>query len=97
MHGDTRYVKPYHIIYVELHNNVICIYMKKIVMRQVGLLGQKLQIYREENIDNVKWNNIEGSSNQPLTWYKVYVIDVHCNKYRKSKYFPSIRSLHYSD
>nr|XP_011468258.1 PREDICTED: beta-galactosidase 6 isoform X2 [Fragaria vesca subsp. vesca] len=39
---------------------------------QVGLLGQKLQIYREENLDDFEWSNIEGSFNKPLTWYKTY-------------------------
>lgn len=42
---------------------------------QVGLLGEKMQIYKEENIDNVEWSDVGGSSNQPLTWYKV------CAKY----------------
>ncbi|TQE01673.1 hypothetical protein C1H46_012737 [Malus baccata] len=37
---------------------------------QVGLLGEKMQIYKEENIDNVEWSDVGGSSNQPLTWYK---------------------------
>ncbi|PRQ49521.1 putative beta-galactosidase [Rosa chinensis] len=39
---------------------------------QVGLLGEKLQIYREENLDNIEWNNIEGYFNQSLTWYMTF-------------------------
>ncbi|KAM5577889.1 beta-galactosidase 6 [Rosa sericea] len=39
---------------------------------QVGLLGEKLQIYREENLDNIEWSNIEGYFNQSLTWYKTF-------------------------
>lgn len=46
-------------------------FMNKIIIWQVGLLGEKLQIYREENLDNIEWNNIEGYFNQSLTWYMV--------------------------
>ncbi|OWM91504.1 hypothetical protein CDL15_Pgr017422 [Punica granatum] len=36
---------------------------------QVGLLGEKLQIYEEQNLEQVDWSS--GTSlNQPLTWYK---------------------------
>lgn len=38
---------------------------------QVGLFGEKLQIYREENIHMVEWSKANTSLNQPLTWYKV--------------------------
>ncbi|KAG4147892.1 hypothetical protein ERO13_D05G252000v2 [Gossypium hirsutum] len=37
---------------------------------QVGLLGEKLQIYMDHSSSNVQWRNFT-SSNNPLTWYKV--------------------------
>ncbi|XP_017985007.1 PREDICTED: beta-galactosidase 6 isoform X1 [Theobroma cacao] len=38
---------------------------------QVGLLGEKLQVYKEENLDEVEWSSeIDHSANQSLTWYK---------------------------
>ncbi|GLT48990.1 hypothetical protein SLA2020_225770 [Shorea laevis] len=37
---------------------------------QVGLFGEKLQIYEEQNVGNVEWTNIDLSTKQPLTWYK---------------------------
>ncbi|CAL8154372.1 unnamed protein product [Prunus armeniaca] len=39
---------------------------------QVGLFGEKLQIYREENIHMVEWSKANTSLNQPLTWYKTF-------------------------
>ncbi|XP_042971023.1 beta-galactosidase 6-like [Carya illinoinensis] len=39
---------------------------------QVGLLGEKLQIYREENLDNVVWKQSETSINRTFTWYKTF-------------------------
>ncbi|XP_021829829.1 beta-galactosidase 6 [Prunus avium] len=39
---------------------------------QVGLFGEKLQIYREENIHTVEWRKANTSLNQPLTWYKTF-------------------------
>ncbi|GKV46801.1 hypothetical protein SLEP1_g53766 [Rubroshorea leprosula] len=36
----------------------------------VGLFGEKLQIYEEQNVGNVEWTNIDLSTKQPLTWYK---------------------------
>ncbi|KAI6691766.1 hypothetical protein NL676_019476 [Syzygium grande] len=38
---------------------------------QVGLCGQGLEIYNEQNLGNVEWSNITAV-NQPLTWYKTY-------------------------
>ncbi|KAK3012430.1 hypothetical protein RJ639_008332 [Escallonia herrerae] len=35
---------------------------------QVGLLGEKLQVYTIEGSSNVQWSSF--SSSQPLTWYK---------------------------
>ncbi|KAM7518834.1 hypothetical protein LguiB_017796 [Lonicera macranthoides] len=35
---------------------------------QVGLWGEKLQIYTDEGSGNVQWNSFESS--QPLSWYK---------------------------
>ncbi|XP_028092044.1 beta-galactosidase 6 isoform X1 [Camellia sinensis] len=37
---------------------------------QVGLLGEKLHIYDEQNLSNVDWSKTRISTNQPLTWYK---------------------------
>ncbi|KAK6132284.1 hypothetical protein DH2020_033984 [Rehmannia glutinosa] len=36
---------------------------------QVGLLGERLQLYTEEGSNNAQWNNFNSSS-QPLKWYK---------------------------
>ncbi|KAL3641243.1 Beta-galactosidase 16 [Castilleja foliolosa] len=36
---------------------------------QVGLLGERLEIYTDEGSNKVKWNNF-GSSSKPLKWYK---------------------------
>ncbi|XP_048335050.2 beta-galactosidase 6 isoform X1 [Ziziphus jujuba] len=39
---------------------------------QVGLLGEKLQIYKEENLATVEWSKFKlgDSSNQTFIWYK---------------------------
>ncbi|OMP01166.1 Glycoside hydrolase, family 35 [Corchorus olitorius] len=38
---------------------------------QVGLVGEELQIYEEENLNKVDWTEIDhDSTNQTLTWYK---------------------------
>lgn len=50
----------------------------------MGLLGQELGIYNEQNLGNVEWSNAT-TVNQPLTWYKVnYVIP----SYMKVKVMP---------
>ncbi|EEF42123.1 beta-galactosidase, putative [Ricinus communis] len=36
---------------------------------QVGLLGEKLQIYTDNGLNKVSWNEFRGTT-QPLTWYK---------------------------
>ncbi|XP_021896413.1 beta-galactosidase 16-like isoform X1 [Carica papaya] len=37
---------------------------------QVGLLGEKLQIYTEQGLKNVKWSRFGSSVQRRLTWYK---------------------------
>ncbi|XP_059656330.1 beta-galactosidase 6 isoform X2 [Cornus florida] len=37
---------------------------------QVGMLGEKLQIYNDQNLSNVAWSKTKISTNQPFTWYK---------------------------
>ncbi|CAL0330050.1 unnamed protein product [Lupinus luteus] len=37
---------------------------------QVGLLGEQLQIYEEQNNSPVEWSQIGNTINQRLTWYK---------------------------
>ncbi|KNA18058.1 hypothetical protein SOVF_073980 [Spinacia oleracea] len=37
---------------------------------KVGLLGEDLQIYKEENLGKVVWGALEPSAAMPLTWYK---------------------------
>ncbi|KAL7155850.1 hypothetical protein ABFS83_03G103500 [Erythranthe nasuta] len=37
---------------------------------QVGLFGEKLQLYTEEGTNKAIWCNLNSSSSQPLTWYK---------------------------
>ncbi|XP_050256855.1 beta-galactosidase 6-like isoform X2 [Quercus robur] len=39
---------------------------------KVGLLGEELQIYREENVGDVVWRESGISTNQTLTWYKIF-------------------------
>ncbi|XP_059431566.1 beta-galactosidase 6-like [Corylus avellana] len=39
---------------------------------QVGLVGEKLQIFREENLGAVVWSKIGTSMNHTLTWYKIF-------------------------
>nr|XP_023911728.1 beta-galactosidase 6-like [Quercus suber] len=39
---------------------------------KVGLLGEELQIYREENVGDVVWRENGISTNQTLTWYKIF-------------------------
>ncbi|KAL4632701.1 hypothetical protein ACB092_04G069600 [Castanea dentata] len=39
---------------------------------KVGLLGEELQIYREENVADVVWCKYGTSINQTLTWYKIF-------------------------
>ncbi|KAL4334175.1 hypothetical protein GQ457_07G021780 [Hibiscus cannabinus] len=36
---------------------------------QVGLIGEKLQIYMDQSTSKVEWTNLSSSPN-PLTWYK---------------------------
>ncbi|KAL4632705.1 hypothetical protein ACB092_04G069700 [Castanea dentata] len=38
---------------------------------KVGLLGEELRIYREENLGDVEWSKNGISTNQTLTWYKI--------------------------
>uniref|UniRef100_A0A7N2MSK9 beta-galactosidase n=1 Tax=Quercus lobata TaxID=97700 RepID=A0A7N2MSK9_QUELO len=38
---------------------------------KVGLLGEELRIYREENLGDVEWGKNGISTNQTLTWYKI--------------------------
>jgi len=40
------------------------------IMLQVGLLGEKLQIY-EQSSSAVQWIPFANTSNQTLIWYKV--------------------------
>ncbi|KAF8411754.1 hypothetical protein HHK36_004312 [Tetracentron sinense] len=37
---------------------------------QVGLLGEKLQIYKDEGSAKVQWSRIGTIANRPLMWYK---------------------------
>ncbi|KAB1221090.1 Beta-galactosidase 16 [Morella rubra] len=37
---------------------------------QVGLVGEKLQIYTEPGSSKVQWSRLGNSNPQPLTWYK---------------------------
>ncbi|XP_057985240.1 beta-galactosidase 6 isoform X1 [Hevea brasiliensis] len=37
---------------------------------QVGLVGENIQIYREELLDSVDWRKADLSTAQPLTWFK---------------------------
>ncbi|XP_030939177.1 beta-galactosidase 6-like isoform X3 [Quercus lobata] len=39
---------------------------------KIGLLGEELQIYREENVGDVVWRESGISTNQTLTWYKIF-------------------------
>ncbi|KAB1210499.1 Beta-galactosidase 6 [Morella rubra] len=39
---------------------------------QVGLRGEKLQIYMEENLDEVVWSQNGISTNQTFIWYKTF-------------------------
>ncbi|XP_072999265.1 beta-galactosidase 7-like isoform X1 [Typha latifolia] len=38
---------------------------------QVGLVGEKKQIYSQEGSEKVEWRSSENSISQPLVWYKV--------------------------
>ncbi|XP_039053460.1 beta-galactosidase 6-like [Hibiscus syriacus] len=37
---------------------------------QIGLKGEKLEIYKEENLEKVEWSEIDDSTDTLLTWYK---------------------------
>ncbi|KAJ8420168.1 hypothetical protein Cgig2_000258 [Carnegiea gigantea] len=37
---------------------------------QVGLKGEELQIYKEENLGSAIWSELEPTAGQPLTWYQ---------------------------
>ncbi|KAF6176086.1 hypothetical protein GIB67_000180, partial [Kingdonia uniflora] len=37
---------------------------------QVGLLGEKLQIYTTEGLNKVQWNSYGSAARQPLKWFK---------------------------
>ncbi|GAV71938.1 Glyco_hydro_35 domain-containing protein/Gal_Lectin domain-containing protein/BetaGal_dom4_5 domain-containing protein, partial [Cephalotus follicularis] len=39
---------------------------------QVGLLGEKLNIYRVQGSSNVQWRKFGSSTHQLLTWYKTF-------------------------
>lgn len=44
----------------------------KFIMLQVGLLGEQLQVYKEQNSETAtEWTKIDISNKKPLTWYKV--------------------------
>ncbi|KAL9233365.1 hypothetical protein vseg_008379 [Gypsophila vaccaria] len=36
---------------------------------KVGLTGEDLQIYKDENVDRVAWGEVQTSPAQPLTWF----------------------------
>ncbi|KAL4183221.1 hypothetical protein AMTRI_Chr11g97120 [Amborella trichopoda] len=40
---------------------------------QVGMLGEKLEIYTPQGAQKVEWTNATSSTHQPLTWYKSYI------------------------
>ncbi|KAK8716367.1 hypothetical protein V6N13_043679 [Hibiscus sabdariffa] len=50
-------------------NNDVSI-LSALVGLQIGLEGEKLQIYKQENLGKVEWREIENSTNNTLTWYK---------------------------
>ncbi|XP_020086187.1 beta-galactosidase 7-like isoform X1 [Ananas comosus] len=37
---------------------------------QVGLVGEKEQIYSDKGSENAEWRSIKNSTNKPLMWYK---------------------------
>lgn len=37
---------------------------------QVGLKGEELEIYKEENLGSAIWSELEPTAGQPLTWYQ---------------------------
>ncbi|KAK8672803.1 hypothetical protein V6N13_111164 [Hibiscus sabdariffa] len=37
---------------------------------QIGLEGEKLQIYKQENLGKVEWREIQNPTNNTLTWYQ---------------------------
>ena len=39
--------------------------------KQVGLLGEQLEVYKEQNSINVEWNQLGNITDQTLIWYKV--------------------------
>ncbi|XP_057540093.1 beta-galactosidase 6 [Amaranthus tricolor] len=38
---------------------------------KVGLMGEDLQIYKEENLEKVVWTGFDPSVKKPITWYKM--------------------------
>ncbi|KAK9037584.1 hypothetical protein V6N11_022490 [Hibiscus sabdariffa] len=50
-------------------NNDVSI-LSALVGLQIGLEGEKLQIYKQENLGKVEWREIQNSTNNTLTWYK---------------------------
>jgi hypothetical protein len=67
--------------YYILKLNASCSYV------QVGLLGEKLQIYREENLGAVVWSKNGISMNGTLTWYKVHNSTFHVDNEK----YPHVR------
>lgn len=43
-------------------------------LMQVGLLGEKLQLYTEQGSSQIQWGNFSSPQN-PLTWYKVLMLN----------------------
>ncbi|KAB2085475.1 hypothetical protein ES319_A05G400900v1 [Gossypium barbadense] len=37
---------------------------------QIGLEGEKLQVFKEQSLEEVEWSEIDDSTNKSLTWYK---------------------------
>lgn len=45
-------------------------------LRQVGLKGEELEIYKEENLGSAIWSELEPTAGQPLTWYQVITVSL---------------------
>lgn len=75
IHGDMRSrASSFYKVFIYRFAMLILILKGHALKLQVGLLGEKLQIYKEEYLSTVEWRKIDLSSNQPLTWYKVCLV-----------------------
>ncbi|KAI3873532.1 hypothetical protein MKX03_009442 [Papaver bracteatum] len=57
-------------VYIQYNDKTLTRFTRHAWGYQVGLLGEKSLIYKDDGSGKVQWSSFTSSTNQPLTWYK---------------------------